>query len=104
LEEQQEMEYPVSGLDAAHELWKNALGQANAHLYKERQTLLLAITSASTTSSNVGVDMADIDAFFKLKDAVRSYSNSNLNHQQQKQCPTLTKVAVILSTGTGITN
>jgi hypothetical protein len=64
-EDQEEMEYPIAGLDKLHELWKNALGRTNAFLFQELQALLLAISSAAEAQSPSEVNMSDIDLFFQ---------------------------------------
>jgi hypothetical protein len=66
-DEQEEMEYPIAGLDQSHELWKNALGRTNAFLFQERQALLLAISSAAESQTVAEVDLSDIDAFFQIE-------------------------------------
>jgi hypothetical protein len=66
-EDQEEMDYPIAGLDESHELWKNALGRTNAFLFQERQALLLAISSAAEAQSPSEVDMSDIDLFFQIE-------------------------------------
>jgi hypothetical protein len=67
LENQEEMDYPIAGLNKLHELWKNALGRTNAFLFQERQALLLAISSAAEAQSPSEVDMSDINLFFQVE-------------------------------------
>jgi hypothetical protein len=66
-EEQQQMEYPLAGMEASHKLWKNALGRMNAFLFHKQQALLLSIANATESMTSPNVDVSDIDALFQIE-------------------------------------
>jgi hypothetical protein len=66
-EEQQQIEYPLAGMDASHKLWKNALGHTNAFIFHKQQALLLSIANASKSTTSPNMDVRNINTYFQIE-------------------------------------